>query len=83
MVEKEGKIFIAPDLINKAPSEHLGSASGRKLIFKVMREEMKKISPISGFDCERLFSHEVLGKYKANYYYDKSIDYILSMSLFG
>ncbi|MEE4014178.1 hypothetical protein V1T76_19085 [Roseibium sp. FZY0029] len=30
MIEKGGKIFIAPDLINKAPSEHLGPASGRK-----------------------------------------------------
>ncbi len=37
---------------------------------------MRKKSPLSGFDCERLFSHEVLGKYKANYYYDKSIGYI-------
>jgi hypothetical protein len=41
-----------------------------------MREEMRKKSPLSGLDCERLFSHQVLGKYKASYYYDKSIGYI-------
>ena len=37
---------------------------------------MLKKSPLSGADCEILFSHEVLGNYNANYYYDKSIGYI-------
>lgn len=37
---------------------------------------MQKKSPLTGVDCDKLFSHEVLGKYNANYYYDESIGYI-------
>lgn len=39
-------------------------------------EDLIAISPMSGSASRLLFQHEVLGKYRADYYYDEKIGYI-------